>query len=253
MNNQKLILTIGFILLGIIGYQGYLLYQKENPSQVTTTQKDMPQITVKIDKQTAEKKDRSIPTTSSMPKATNLTQEERHKLDEERIEKSIQDLFKSIFASQEVQEGLKQFKEEAQRGIKEMQAQLQTLPQQLDNLTKQIQNDPFFSEIIGELQSLHTQQFEDRGDYYFFQTTVPGKKESKIDIQAQKKFLIITILSKEDKTKQTAQSKIVQSHTQSTREAILIPQDALIEKLQTRYEDGILQLIIPKVKAKAQL
>lgn len=255
MQNQKLILTIGFILLAIIGYQGYLLYQKDAPQEEQIIEKkivkkDAPEIHINIDK-TPSTDTSSVDTQT--PAKSNLSDEERAQLDQENIEQSIQNLFKSIFASKEVQDSISEIQKQAQEGFKELQAQLQDFPSQLDNLSKEMKSDPFFGQILGQLKNFSGKQLEDKGDYYYLQTAVAGGKESKIDIQTKGKFLTIMIEGKEEMTKETQSGTITQSSAQMRKEIIMIPSDALVEKLQTNYENGILEITIPKVKAKTNL
>ncbi len=257
MNNQKLILTIGFILLGIIGYQGYLLYQNDHTEnkeviEKKIVKKDAPEININIDQTAPAKVNKSTQNMTNQQSSNNVTDEERRKLDEKRIEQSIQDVFKSIFASKDVQDGLKQFKQEAQRGLQQMQAELQALPQQLDNLSKEMKNDPMLGQIIAQLQGVAGKKLEDKGDHYYFKIAVPGGKDAKVDIKTRDNFLTLTMRAKSAKTTTTQSGTITQnSHTES-QELIMIPADALIEKLQTHYQNGFLEITIPKIKAAAR-
>jgi HSP20 family molecular chaperone IbpA len=250
MHNQKLILAIGFILLGIIGYQGYLLSQKDATDDETIIEKkivkkDAPEININIDKNADDKKTRNH--------QTELSDEERMKLDQERIEKSMQDLFKSIFSSKEVQDGISEFKQQAELGMKQLQQELQELPKKIEGLQSELKDDPFFSQLLGQLKGFGTKQFTDKGDYYFLEKDIPGGKESKVDIQIKGHFLTIMIEAKNNQTTTTNQGTIKQHSIQKREDIIMIPADALIEKLQTNYNHGTLEITIPKVKAKATL
>lgn len=255
MNNQKLTLGIGFLLLGIISYQGYLLYQKDAPEDTHVIEKkivkkDTPQINIHIDKSMDKKvANASIDT----PSTANLSEEERHKVDQENIEKSIQDVFKSIFASKEVQDGITQFKEQAQTGMKELQKELENLPAKIENMQKELKDDPFFSQLLGQLKGFGGKQLEDKGDHYYLQMEVPGGKESKVDIQTKANFLTIMIDAKDSQTTQTQNGTVSQSASSKKQEILVLPSDAFAEKLQTKYEHGILTITIPKVQGKTSL
>ncbi len=249
--NKNAILGIGFILLAIIGYQGYLLSQKDVPQEDAVIEKKIvkknaPEITINIDKTKNEKEVRT-------PQVSKLTDEERHIQDQKNIEKSIQDVFKSIFASKEVQDGLQQFKQQAQQGMVELQKELEELPSKIDNLQSELKDDPFFSQILGQLKGFGGKQLEDKGDYYYLKTTVAGGKESKVDIQTKGNFLTIMISAKNSQTNTTNGTTTTQSSSQSSKNVILLPADALVEKLQTNYENGILEITIPKLTAKTSL
>ena len=247
--NKNIILGVGFILLAIIAYQGYLLSHKDAPStneviEKKIVKKDAPEININIDKSAPTKEART-----KSPNKTELTPEEQKKIDEERIQKSIQDVFKSIFASKEVQDGLTQFREQAQEGVKQLQKELQELPKKIEGLQSELKDDPFFSQILGQLKGFGAQQFEDRNDHYFLSQTIPGGKNSKVDIQIKGRFLTIMVEAKNSHKSQTTQITSEQLH----QSIIMIPADALVEKLQTHYKDGLLEITIPKVKAKTSL
>ncbi len=254
--NKNIILGVGFILLAIIGYQGYLLSQKDISTddkiiEKKIVKKDAPEITINIDKTPQPKTARSTTTTQS-PNSTQLTQEQRRIQDQENIEKSIQNVFKSIFASQEVQEGLQQFKQQAQQGMQELQKELESLPSKIENLQSQLKDDPFFSQILGQLKGFGGKQFEDKGDYYYFKTAVIGGKEAKIDIHTEGNFLTIMIEDKKETTTNNNQT-VSQSRHNRSKNVLLLPADALVQKLQTHYNNGLLEVTIPKITPKASL
>jgi HSP20 family molecular chaperone IbpA len=250
MNNKNITLGIGFILVAIIAYQGYLLYQKENPTTQKVTKKeiikkDEPEINIKIG---SAKSPRNNPAQH----LSNLSEDERIKLDQKRIEESIQDLFKTIFASKEVQDGLREFKAQAQTGLQELQKELQNLPKQLDQLSNQMQDDPFLSQLFEGLKGISGSSLEDRGDYYYTQIKLVDGKNSKIDISTNDNLLTISIGKKEQKTTKSKNGTITQTSLSSSKNIIALPQDALIEKLQTNYKDDILEITIPKIKASSK-
>jgi len=252
MNNKNITLGIGFILVAIIAYQGYLLYQKENPTKetVTTTttkivKKDEPEVNINIG---TAKTSRN----STTNQVSNLSQQERTDLDQKRIEDSIQDLFKSIFASKDVQDGLSEFKAQAQSGFAQIQKELENLPQQLDNLSNQMQGDPFLGQLFEGLKGLQGTSLEDKGSHYYTQIKLPDGKNSKIDISTNDNFLTISVGTKEQKTTKSQNSTITQLSSSSSKNIIALPADALVEKLQTTYKDDILEITIPKIKASGK-
>ena len=254
MNNQKIILAIGFVLLGIIGYQGYLLSQKDTQTtpdiiEKKIIKKDAPEIHINIDN-APTKTSKSL---SQDPSVSPLSEDARHKQDQANIEKSIQDVFRNIFASKEVQDGISQFRQQAQVGMQELQKELEHLPEKIEKMQDELKDDPFFSQVLGQLKGFGGKQLEDKGDFYYMKMTVPGGKESKIDIQTKGHFLTIMIDAKNTQKTQTANGTMMQSSSQSSSSSIMIPSDALVEKLQTDYKDGILELTIPKITTKTSL
>lgn len=252
--NKNIILGVGFVLVAIIGYQGYLLNQQDNPQteqviEKKIVKKDAPEITINIEKTANTKDSRTI----QSPSIAKLTDQERRQQDQENIEKSIQDVFKSIFASKEVQDGISQFRQQAEEGMKELQKELENLPSKIDSLQSELKDDPFFSQILGQLKGFGGKQLEDKGDYYYLKTTVAGGKESKVDIQTKGNFLTIMISAKDSKTSTTESGTMYQSSSQSSKNVLILPADALVEKLQTNYENGILEITIPKLIAKTSL
>ena len=236
--NKNLVIGIGFILVGIIAYQGYLLYKKDHPdfkinSIAKKTEVDEPKISVHIapQKSSHPTSNQNMQTPSSQ---SNLSS------DEERIKKSFENLLQSIFSSKEVQEGLAEFKSQAQEGFKQLQKELQNLPKQLDNLSNELKDDPIFSQLFENIKNITASKLEDRGDYYYTKLTLPNPKNSKVDINADERFLTIKISQKRESNSTIS--------TKETKTLISIPDDALVQKLQSSYKNGIIEIKIPKIK-----
>jgi len=236
--NKNLVIGIGFILVGIIAYQGYLLYKKDHPNfQISSIAKeakvDEPKISVHI---TPQKGSNPTPNQNMQTPSpqSNLSS------DEEKIKKSFENLLQSIFNSKEVQEGLAEFKTQAQEGFKQLQKELQNLPKQLDNLSNELKDDPIFSQLFENIKNISASKLEDKGSYYYTKIKLANPKNSKVDINADDKFLTIKI------------SQSIESNgTISTKEEkrlISIPDDAFIQKLQSSYKNGLLEIKIPKIK-----
>ncbi len=249
---KNVVLSIGFVLVAIIAYQAYLLYQKDHPATtlLPTHNKKVgqPQITVEITPPTPTIPSSGSALQSSSHLSANPTQ---NQIDEDmkKVQQSLQDLFKTILSTKEVQEGLAEFKSQAQEGFKQMQQELQTLPQQLDNLTQQMQGDPFFGEIFQNLKTITAESFIDRGDYYLAAIPLKDGKDAKVNIKRQDHFLSISISSKYQSHTQSTNSTIHTQSSQSSHTLLHIPKDAQIEKIQTDYEDknATLFIKIPKI------
>ncbi len=237
--NKNLIYFIITILVATIAFQSYLLYKKDNESQndlnITKDiiKKDEPKITINIDK------------TPLKVETQNEINESISNFKPDQIEKDITKIFTDLFNSKEVKEGIKQFKEQAKEGIKQLQEGLQTLPEEFDKLSKELKKDPFFSQLIEGLKNTKELKLEDLGDQYYLKTGVPGGKDSTVDIKTKNGILTIIIVQKEDNNR-TIEDR-------QTQDIVLLPEDAFIDHLKTNYENGILEIIIPKIKNKTQL
>jgi HSP20 family molecular chaperone IbpA len=254
--NKNLIYFIITILVATIAFQSYLLYKKDNQAKndlnITKEiiKKDEPKITINIDKTplVVEKKEEK---SNPHEEVNNLTSKQKElndsipSLNPEQIEKDITKIFTDIFGSKEMKEGLKQFKEQAQEGIKQLQEGLQKLPQEFDKLSEELKKDPFFSQLIEGLKHTRELKLEDLGDSYYLKTEVPGGKSSTIDIKTKNSILTIVIMQKEDNN--------LTLEDRRSQEIVLLPEDAFIDHLKTNYENGILEITIPKIKNKTQL
>ncbi len=254
--NKNLIYFIITILVATIAFQSYLLYKKDKPTQndlnITKeiTKKDEPKITINIDK-TPLVVEKTQEKAHAPNIANNLTDDQEDidnplpNFDPKQIEKDITKIFTDIFNSHEMKEGLKQFKEQAQEGIKQLQEGLQKLPQEFDKLSGELKKDPFFSQLLEGLKHTRELKLEDQGDSYYLKTDVPGGKDSTIDIKTKNNILTIVIVQKEE-SNTTIQDR-------RSQEIVLLPEDAFIDHLKTNYENGILEITIPKIKNKTQL
>ena len=247
--NKNITLGIGFILVAIIAYQGYLLSQKGDLKKDIVTAKESkndtqkPKININFkNQQTNQKQIQNQNPSNSF--ALNPT-------DKERIEKSFKDLINSIFASKEVQESLKEFKAQATMGIQELQKEIQNLPKQLDNLSSQLKDDPLLGELFQNLKSFDTKSFEDNGKEYI--TTIETPKDAKIDIDVENDMLTISISKTQNTLKKTQNSTIKSSQTQNSQIVIPIPSDTLVEKMKTEYKNGKLTIKIPKIGKKSSI
>jgi HSP20 family molecular chaperone IbpA len=254
MGNKNIVLSIGFILVAIIAYLSYQLYKKEHQSsdriiEKKIAKKDEPTINIKIDKTPSTKVSRSATTptkTSQIPNnSSSLTEEEKIELQAKKVQEDMQELLKSIFASKEVQEGLKEFQKEAKESIKRLQEELENLPSKLDNLSNEMKKDPFFSEIIDQLQTSLSGSLKDMGDHYIYEMKISNGKDANIDITTKNNLLTIRVKSSKKSTTSQEKREIVRSFT--------IPRDAFVEKLGTKFENDILTITIPKVKVNSQI
>ena len=264
--NKNIIALVGFILVGVIGYQAYLL-DKSSDNPIFKTQKEQPNITVNIEKKSVEKEVRELnqPKVNPTPKqhqaqnnlqpSTNTNPiDPKEMFDEELIRKDVGKLFSDIFGNPKLQQGLKdglaQMQEQLQTGLKDMEKEIGNFSQEFEKLSK---DDPFFKDLFAGLAAggASRLQFTDRGDNYYLKLDIPGGKESNIDIQTKENLLTLTITQKTTHDKQSKNSTMHAESMQKHQNILLIPDDAFIDKLQTNYEDGVLEITVPKVNKVA--
>ena len=248
--NKKTSLGIGFILVVIIAYQAYLLYKKDNSDiQNSSLNKeakvDEPKININISpKKSTPKVSTPTSTLQNSNQKSNLNNLSN---DEEKIRESFENLLQTIFSSKEIQEGLAEFKTQAQEGFKQMQKELQNLPQQLDKLSTELKDDPIFSQLFENIKNITAKELKDKGDYYYTKLTLTNPKNSKVDINADDKFLTIKITEKTIEKINNNGTIATNESIKETKTLISIPNDALIEKLQSTYKDGVIEIKIPKI------
>jgi len=247
--NKNITIGIGFILVAIIAYQGYLLSQKDkitinsNSVKKVVKKDEKPQINIKFDNQQQK--------TNIQQSQNSINSFGIDKDDQKKIMKNFKNLINSIFASKDVQNALTEFKAQATMGINELQKQLQDMPKQLDNLSTELSDDPFFGELLKNLKTIDTKSFKEENGKYI--TTLDIPKDAKVDINVKDNLLTITS-TKTKKTINSSQNKTIQSNSsQSSQIALPIPPDSLVQKMKTEYKNGKLTIIIPKIGKKSSI
>jgi len=248
--NKNIVTIIGFILVAIIGYQAYLLNKSSiNPlDPLLETKKDQPNITVEIEKKSIEKEVREL----NKPKENFTQKKEPQKpqalnqldpkelFDEEQIKKDMGKLFQDIFGNpklqQGIQQGIKEMEKQLRQGLKEMEKEFG----KFEELSK---NDDFFKDLLGNFPNSNRLKFTDRGDNYYLKLDIPDGKNANIDIKTKANLLTLTITQKKVQNSNSTHSESMSKN----QNILLIPDDAFIDKLQTNYENGVLEIIIPKV------
>jgi len=256
--NKNIITLIGLILVAIIGYQAYLL-NKTSDTPLFETKKDEPKITVNIEKKSIEKEVRELnqPKSNLTPNSSqtqnNLSQNQidpKEMFDEKVIKKDMEKLFKDVFGNPKLQQGIKdgisQMQEQLQNGLKDMEKELGNLSGEFEKM-----DDPFFKDLLAGLSGGFAQtnrlQFTDRGSDYYLKLDIPGGSDSDIDIQTKANLLTLTITQKKVQKTQNKNSTMQSESMSKNQNILLIPDDAFIDKLQTKYENGILEITVPKV------
>lgn len=242
--NKNIVIIVGFILVGIITYQAYLL-GKNSTSPLLQAKKEQPEISIDIEKKSVEKEIKELNKPLTQTSQTKFNPDEM--FDEKLIKEDLNRLFKNIFGNpklqEEIRDGLKEAEVQLQEGIKEMEKGFGDLSLELEKLSK---DDPFFKDLFNTLTDKNRLKFTDRGEDYYLSLKVDGGANSKIDIKAKDGFLTISVLENIEKTEQknntTLHTKSVKEHTNT----IFIPSDAVIDKLKTEYKNSTLEVVISK-------
>jgi len=245
--NKNIVTIIGFILVAIIAYQAYLL-NRSSDNPLFETKKDQPNITVDIEKKTIEKevKELNQPKTDITPKEPQALDQidPKEMFDEETIKRDLGKLFQDIFGNpklqQGIQQGLKEMEKQLKQGLKEMEKEFG----KFEELSK---NDDFFKDLLGNFPNSNRLKFTDRGDNYYLKLNIPDGKNANIDIKTKANLLTLTITQKRVQNRQNNNSTMHSESMSKNQNILLIPDDAFIDKLQTNYENGVLEIIIPKV------
>jgi HSP20 family protein len=101
--------------------------------------------------------------------------------------------------------------------------------------------------LAGGLASTNRLQFTDRGSDYYLKLNIPGGSESNIDIQTKANLLTLTITQKVIQDKQSKNSTMHSESMRKNQNVLLIPNDAFIDKLETKYDNGVLEITVPKI------
>ncbi len=240
--NKNLIAIIGLILVGIIGYQAYLLGKKD-----AKLQKDLqePKITVTIDKDIQQQVKKAK---SSAQTPQNIHPQEPL-VDEKKLKDDLNKLFKDLFGNpkikHEIQKNITQMQEQLQTGMQEFQKEMLQMTQELQKASK---SDDLLNGLFKNFNLPKMAQFTDKGDHYYLQTSVPSNDKSAVDVQVKQGFIRIVInhLYNEDRQENGI---VVKKEVHSKKQIfVTIPKDANIQKIKTNYKDGLLEIFIPKIK-----
>ncbi len=241
---KNIVIIVGFILVGVIAYQAYLL-DKNSTTPLLQAKKEQPEISIDIEKISIEKEIKELNKPSMQTSQTKFNPDEM--FDEELIKEDLNRLFKNIFENPKLQEGIKDGLKEAeaqlQEGIKEMEKGFGDLSLELEKLSY---DDPFFKDLFSTLTNKNQLHFIDRGKDYYLSLEIAGGANSKIDIKAKDDFLTILVLENIEKTEQKNNTTLHIKSIKKHKNTLFIPADALIDKLKTEYKNNTLEVVIPK-------
>ncbi len=243
--NKNLIALIGIVLVAIIAWQAYMLGKKEAASapQSPKVVKNEPKITVEIEKEQ--------PVTQQPPAkmATepNATAANAKAL-EEKVREDFSQLIKDIFGNPQVkaqiQQNIQQMQQELSQGMNEFQKAIVEMTAQLQQASRE---DPLLKELFQNFPMPKALEFAQKGNLYVLDIDVPDNNKSTVDVKVKKGFLIVRI---NEVTKESHEENgvVVEKELVHKKQVLVrVPDDAMIEKLQTKYTKGKLEIIVPKL------
>lgn len=248
--NKNIIVLIGFVLVGIIAYQAYLLGKKEASSvhAAQKVEKAEPKITVEIEKPepTATHQPRAAATESN---ATGFDPKELEAKIKEDFGHLVKDIFGNPKVKAEIQQNMQQMQSQMEEGVSEMQKAIIAMTRELQKASKE---DPVLAEIFGSMPLPKALAFEDNGSRYTLTLDVPKDAKSSVDVKVKNGMLIVTIHQVVQEAHEENGVMVKKELTRKKEVLVTVPEDAMIEKLETKYDDGKLRLIVPKLpKPKA--
>ena len=106
-------------------------------------------------------------------------------------------------------------------------------------------NDPFFQEALKQPSSPLADMKEEDGKY-IVELNIPGIEKQ--NIKVSNKDHLLNIEAKSMQSSDTNKTNYIHKeiYSQSFYRSFMMPQDADMDKLDTKYKDGKLQVIIPK-------
>ncbi len=106
-------------------------------------------------------------------------------------------------------------------------------------------NDPFFKEAFAQPTTPLADMKEQDGKY-IVELNIPGIEKQ--NIKVTNKGNLLSIEAKSIKSSDTNDTNYIHKeiYSQSFYRSFMMPQDADMDKLDTKYKDGKLQVIIPK-------
>ncbi|HHD84163.1 MAG TPA: Hsp20/alpha crystallin family protein [Campylobacteraceae bacterium] len=247
--NKNIIAVIGILLVGIIAYQAYLLGKKEAVSETKHEKiaKNSPKITVEIEKEPAPVHQKRTAAPATEPNATATDE----KAVAEKIKKDfgqlIHDLFGNPQVKAQIQQNMQQMQQELAEGMNEFQKAIVGMTAQLQEASKQ---DPLLGELFQNFPMPKALEFEPKGNLYVLDIDVPGNNKSSVDVKVKKGFLIVRI-NQVTRESHEENGVVVEREVVHKKQVLVrVPEDALVEKLQTRYKNGKLEITIPKIPAQ---
>ncbi len=88
--------------------------------------------------------------------------------------------------------------------------------------------------------------FQETPDAYELNMDLPGVDKNQIDIRVQERTLDILVQSQQQQKNQSHSGWMESSQISTIHQAVRIPSDVQIEKIESHYQNGILTIRLPK-------
>ncbi len=92
----------------------------------------------------------------------------------------------------------------------------------------------------------------DKGDNYLIKLALAGFSKSDIKIKKSNDYLVVTAEKQEKSSEEEGSFFYKESGEEKIRRTINLPQDADISAITAKMENGVLQIVVQKLKAKEE-
>lgn len=89
---------------------------------------------------------------------------------------------------------------------------------------------------------------KDREKIFFIEAAVPGFKKEDFDVSVDNQVLTISASSKNEEEQKEENYTRREFNYSSFRRSFQLPENIVLEGIDGKYEDGVLQIVLPKRK-----
>ena len=127
--------------------------------------------------------------------------------------------------------------------VKKIQEEMQ---KSFGHFNSMFSNDPFFKDVYKSFSISPLSDVKEDKNNYIIELNIPGADKQKIDIKTQDGTL--TVYAKSIKSSDTNDTSYVhrERYTQVFQRSFTLPEDADLDKMTNRYQNGILKITVPK-------
>jgi HSP20 family protein len=107
-------------------------------------------------------------------------------------------------------------------------------------------NDVFDAGLTGRLMNIPAVNITEQKDYYLVSLAAPGLKKEDFNIDVDGNMLTISSSKEEKKEEKEARYTRKEYSYSSFERSFTLPDEVNKEKIEARYENGLLKLVLPK-------
>jgi len=100
--------------------------------------------------------------------------------------------------------------------------------------------------LLGKAMTIPAVNITDNKDDFMVSLAVPGMKKDDFNIDIDGNMITISCEKEEKKEEKDAKFTRKEYNYSSFTRSFTLPEDVLKEKIEARYEDGVLKLMLPK-------